>query len=252
MTKTALITIIIASALNCRLPLSFGNQEKSKAIQISGILEELNRSAEKLTSYQCKIRYKYSQPLFESQTIREGRLYYLKKKQQSLLRINFDTLKLDDEKPEKKLEQYIFDGVWLTHIDYQLKQIKKYQQSEPNQPMEVFELASRHFPIIGFSNPSQLSEEFDITLPSKQPEDQIHLRMMSRPNSIYSEQYKTIEFRADKSTHLPSEITSISCEGDIYEINLLNAKVNQKIAENTFRVKIPEDFGKPEIYLKED
>src|SRR3972149_886693 len=65
------------------------------------ILEKLNQKTKELQSYEAQIEYKFSQPLLESQSVREGVLYYTKSDRQSRLRINFQTLNQDDEKQQK-------------------------------------------------------------------------------------------------------------------------------------------------------
>ena len=105
--------------------------------------------------------------MFDSETIRKGNLYYAKFGEKSKLRINFQTLKRDDEKEEKYIEQYIFDGVWLTQINYQIKAVRKYQLTEPNKPMDAFEVASNNIPLIGFTKIENLKKQFEmLTKPS--------------------------------------------------------------------------------------
>ena len=77
---------------------------------VDTVLKQLNDKTLKLTHYEAMIEYKTIQPLYESEAIRKGVLYYAKFGEKSNLRINFQTLKHDDEKEEKYIEQYIFDG----------------------------------------------------------------------------------------------------------------------------------------------
>ena len=129
------------------------NQKKQIASDtLENIVQNLTKQSEKLQSYQCRIEYVITQPLFDSRTLRTGQLYYLKTDTASKLRINFDTLQQDDDKQQKYTEQYLFDGLWLTHIDYQSKMIKRYQMAEPNAPVDAFELVKDNLPIIGFTN----------------------------------------------------------------------------------------------------
>jgi len=177
-------------------------------------------------------------------------LYYQKSGRESKLRINFQTLKQDDEKEQEYIEQYIFDGVWLTHIDYQIKHVQKRQLTEPNEPADAFELASQNFPIIGFSKVEDLKEQFEIKLvelEGKERQDFIKLHLKVKPDSIYKDDYTSIDFWIDKKLNLPAKIVAITTEEDIYQIKFLKAKVNRKLDEKVFEVKIPKGFGKPEI-----
>jgi outer membrane lipoprotein-sorting protein len=178
-------------------------------------------------------------------------LYFAKYGEKSRLRINFQTLRQDDEKEQKYIEQYIFDGVWLTHIDEQIKEVKRRQLAESNEPVDAFELARRNFPLLGFGKTEDLKKEFEIELQAESgPSEFIKLHLKVRPESIYKDDYTSIDFWLDKKTNLPAKIVAVSTEEDIYEIRLLDAKVNEKIDEKVFEIKVPEGFGVEIIPLK--
>jgi len=248
--------------------------QKADANSVEVVLEKLKKQTGELKSYQSRIEYKFSQPLLESETLRKGILYYQRAGGKSALRINFQTLRQDDEEEQKYIEQYIFDGVWLTHIDYQIKEVRRYQQAEPNQPVDAFELARENFPIIGFSKTEDLRKEFEISLVDStgspqveqkppvvpaQPvipaqagiQNSIHLHLKVKEDSIYKDDYTSIDFWIDRRLYLPAQIAAVTTEEDIYEIKLLDAKVNEKIAKKVFEVKIPEGFGMEITPLKE-
>ena len=148
----------------CTKSLDSQCREKSEAGPVEKILKQLNQKTAELESYQCRVEYLVRQPLFESQCLRKGVLYYQNSSGKSALRINFQTLKQDDEKEQKYIEQYIFDGVWLTKIDYQIKQVTRRQLAEPNEAVDAFELARRNFPVVGFTKVEELKKEFEINL----------------------------------------------------------------------------------------
>ncbi len=220
------------------------------ANSIQTILRNLNQQTTSLKSYQCLLEYRFSQPLLQSQAVRTGALYYLKSNNRSNLRINFQTLQQDEEKQQKYIEQYIFDGVWLTVIDYQVKAVKKYQLTEPNNPADAFELATNNFPIIGFSASQDLKKDFDISLLSEQRtdgNDLVKLHLKVKPDSVYRDNYSSVDFWIDRKLNLPAKITALSTEGDVYEIKLLQPKVNRPIDKKIFELKIPQGFGEPEV-----
>jgi outer membrane lipoprotein-sorting protein len=218
---------------------------------VENILRDLQGAASGLQSYQCKVEYLFSQPLLESKTLRTGNLYYARFGNGSKLRINFDTLSQDDGPWQDYRECYIFDGQWLTHIDYQIKQVQKHQLAEANEPVDAFELAKRNFPIIGFSKADDLKKEFEVNLVGE-PNGLIHLKLTVRPDSQYNDDYKSAEIWIDKKLMLPAKLTAVSTEDDIYEISFIEPKVNEPISEGTFEFTIPPGFGKPEIIpLKE-
>ena len=238
-------------------------------LQVEVVLERLKKQTAELKSYQSQIEYKFSQPILESETLRKGVLYYQKSEGKSALRMNFQTLKQDEEEEQKYIDQYIFDGVWLTHIDYQIKEVKRYQKAEPNEPVDAFELVSENFPIIGFTKVEDLKKEFEIELvgsthsassgqaSSPQVEQQggkakdfIQLHLKVKADSIYKDDYTSIDFWIDKKLYLPAKIAAVSTEEDIYEIKFLQPKVNKKIDKKVFELEIPKGFAIEIIPLK--
>jgi len=218
------------------------------------VLESLNKRTTGMKSYQSQIEYKFRQPVLESETLKKGVLYYQKSEGKSALRINFQSLKQDQEEEQKYIEQYIFDGIWLTHIDYQIKEVKRYQKTEPNEPVDAFELVSGSFPIIGFSKTEDLKKEFEIGLVEQQEgkeKDFIQLHLKVKADSTYKNDYKSVDFWIDKELYLPAKIVAVSTEDDIYEIKFLQLKVNEKIDRKVFDFKIPDGFNVETEPLKE-
>jgi outer membrane lipoprotein-sorting protein len=239
--------------------------------KVDAVLEQLNKKTGELESYQCRIEYEYIQPLLESRSLWRGVLYYSRSGRKSALRINFNTLKQEDEKEQKNVEQYIvvdgsrlthpnrqLNGVWLAHVDHQIEEAKYYQLAEPNdsnEPVDVFDLASKNLPMLGFSKTEDLKKQFFIELVEQKKGTsevftQVNLKV--KPNSVYKDDYISIDFWIDKKSGLPARIRAIKTEpeppyGDIYDIRFLKAKVNKGIDKKVFEFKIPKGFGEPEV-----
>ena len=231
---------------------SAGTQEPQKleADPVDSVLKQLSKKTSELKTYEGQIEYKYVQPLLESEALRKGVLYYAKFDGKSLLRINFETLKQEDEEEQKYIEHYIFDGRWLTQINYQIKSAKRYELAEPNKTLDAFDLASRNIPIIGFGKTEDLKKQFDIKLVKREknePNDSVRLHLKVKPDSIYKDDYIWLDFWIDKKSGLPARVVALSAEEDVYEIKLLKPKVNKEMDTKVFELKIPKDFGEPEI-----
>ena len=238
--------------------------EEKQANAVEVVLKQLSRKTKQLKSYQAQVEYQFIQPLFESTTLRKGSLYYARFGKKSKLRINFKTLKQDDEKEQKYREEFIFDGVWLTHINYQIKQVRMHQLAEPNKPVDAFELASKNLPIVGFAKIENLKKQFEIKLIEQQKErtsvipakagihNFVHLNLKVKPDSIYKDKYTSIDFWIDKKLGLPAKIVAVSTEPadvpsiekDSYQIKLLKPKINKKLDKRVFDFKTPRGFGK--------
>jgi len=222
--------------------------EPKKIEPVDQVLNELSSKTQKIRSYQGQLEYKFIQPLLESEALRRGRLYYAKFDGKSMLRVNFETLKQDDEKEQRYLEHYIFDGVWLTQINYQIKAVKKYQLTEPNKPADALDVASRNLPLLGFTKIENLKRQFEIKLVGQEKkQDFVQLHLKVKPNSVYKDDYVWLDFWIDKKTGLPTKVRALSTEEDIYELKFLKPRIDKKIDKKVFEFKIPKDFGEPEI-----
>jgi len=267
--KAAVILLwTVSTCLACECPKSSDTEQpvEEKVNTVDTVLKQLNKKARELTSYETQIEYGFVQPLLESETLRKGILYYAKLGKKSKLRLNFQTLKQEDEEEEKYIEQYIvldgasltrpchqFKGTWLVHIDYQIEGVKYYQLAEakePNKPVDVFDLASRNFPMIGFTKIEDMKKQFEVTLVEQKKselEDFIQVHLKVKPNSDYKDDYIYIDLWIDKKLDLPAKVVAVTTEEEIYRIKFIKPKVNKKIDSKVFEFKMPEGFGEPEI-----
>ncbi len=232
-------------------------QQSIPTDEIDNILLRLRGQTGQLKTYQAEIHYLFIQDpeYLDSQTLRKGQLYYKLDKSGSRLRVRFETLKQDDGQDEKYVEDFIFDGVWLTRIDYQLEKVDFYQQAPEGKPIDVFEFISHRFPLIGFTKTEHLRRQFHITLvPQKEPKSNapIGLRLIPKKDSAYKDDYKSINFWIDKKTFLPAKLGATSTEGDIFDIELLDIKVNKKIKNAVFKLETPKHFSQNRAPLKKN
>jgi len=72
--------------------------KQCKKSPVDVVLDQLNAKTRELQSYECRIEHKYVQPLVESQTIRKGILYYIRSGGKSALKVDFTTIRQEDEK----------------------------------------------------------------------------------------------------------------------------------------------------------
>jgi outer membrane lipoprotein-sorting protein len=220
---------------------------------VDAVLDKLAARAADLKSYQCKVDYLFKQVLLESQSRRKGALYYARFDDHSYLRIDFNTLQQNDEKEQKAREQFLFDGVWLTYVDYELKSVERRQMAEPNEPVDAFTLVSRHVPMVGFSQIGELQKQFEIELVEPGPSQSLPhhlLHMKVKPGSVYRNDYTTIDFWVDKKNDLPTRIVAVDAEQDIHEIAMTDARINGTVRRGVFDIDIPADFSVASVPLK--
>jgi outer membrane lipoprotein-sorting protein len=227
-------------------------QTPSEPNALDTVLKNLQDKAAGLKSYQVSMDYIFKQPLLESQQRRTGVLYYAKSDKQSNLRIDFRTLQQDQDEPKKYVQQYFFDGVWLWEVDFQLETATKRQLAEPDKPLDALSLASKQLPVLGFSKVEDLRKQFDITLvaePPGQAAPRQHLHLKVKPDSVYKDDYVTIDLWIDGKIGLPAEVKAVTPEEDEYEIKLTDPKVNAKLDPKLFQVDIPSGFGRDVVPL---
>lgn len=226
------------------------SSDKPSENPVDKILGKLHDTTSSMKSYEGRIEYKTMQPLLESETLRTGILYYAKVDDKSKLRINFETLKQDEEKEQKYKEHYIFDGVWLTQLNFQTKTPTKYQVTESDKPTDAFTAVNEAMPMVGFMKPEELKREFEVSLVEQKKADQenfFQLHLKVKPNSKYKDDYLTMDFWIDKESWLPSKIQAVSTEEDVYELRFLKPKIDKKISDKVFDFTIPAGFSEPEI-----
>ncbi|MBN1806060.1 MAG: hypothetical protein JW837_12490 [Sedimentisphaerales bacterium] len=261
---------------SCKSPDSGGKLQATeiKVDEIDTVLTRLNEKTSQLVSLQAQMEYRFTQPLLESTKLQKGIFYYSKFGNDSKLRLNFQTSKIDEEDEEKYREEYIvlngaglsypgrkFEGIWAVQIDYEmeaLRYIQLTQASDPNKPMDVFDLINENFPMIGFSKIEDIRKQFEISLVKQKDSEsgdfvQVHLKV--KPNSVYKDSYVSIDFWIDKKLWLPVKIVTVSTEPatepaemkDVSEIKFIKPEFNKKINRKVFDIKIPEGFDEPDI-----
>ncbi len=231
--------------------------DPSAASPLEKILSRLQKNALGLTSCTSQIEYLFIEnpDFLGSHTLRKGQLFYLKSDGRSRVRIEFHTVKQDDFEEEKRREVYLFDGVWLTKIDFALEQIEMVQQAPEDEPIDALDYISHRFPLVGFSGSKQFDSEFDVQIAEADEDDDpnlIHLVLDVREDSRYHKDYKKIDFWIDNSLYLPRRVRALSTQDDIYDIRFSTIQINKKMEKQTFTIETPTHFRKNREPLKRE
>ncbi len=207
----------------------------SASKEVIKTIEKLNSAVGKLKQLTAQIEYTHAQPLFETQTIRTGRIFYIKDTNNSALRINFLTIKQDESNEQNYREDYIFDGRKITKIDYQGKSATT-EQVAKEKPIEPFELVQDYFPIIGLSKPDEMTGQFNITALKNT------LRLIPKENSKFFKTYKQVEITINPENYLPFDFSAITGEDEKITIKLSQIDTLAVVKKTVFDVNIPADF----------
>ncbi len=245
-TRYTFLTVFLAGLFSlCGPALS-----ECRDTDIEQILEKLNESTAEVESYASQIKYVYRQPILDSQTLRQGKLYFINVDDKTKLRIDFDTLQQDDSDPQPYRENYIFDGVWLAQIDYRMESARLRQMAHEDEPASAFELARQNFPIIGFDEIDQLKEQFDISLlkdDADSENDVFTLHLAVKADSQYADDYQWVRVGIDQRLFLPAKIVAETTEGDIYQFDFIEPEINTELEKELFEIEIPDSFPEPDI-----
>ncbi len=232
--KNRLVILILNVLLVCRCFAS--------ACEPNDILQKLNQSVKNIKNLSAKIEYIHAQPLFDTQTVRSGKLFYIKDANNCALRIDFLTIKQDDSAKQKQREDYVFDGLKLTRIDYQSKSVIT-EQLAKDIPIEPFELVQSYFPIIGFSKPGELHQQFDIKLQQKTDKQKfITLILIPKEKSRFFKIYKQVDIRIDSKNFLPFDFSGLTLEDERIAIKLSQMDISTAVKKEVFNIVIPADF----------
>ena len=216
---------------------------------ISTMINRMQDAAKRLHALECDVIYTFEQPLLESRTVQTGSLYYACDERIDKLRIHFNTIKQDMYEARPNRQEYIFDGVWLTHIDFHLKNVRKQQLAEPNRPIKTLELVKKHFPLIGFGALEALENEYQVSFADDMKESNgcYHLHLIRKQQSNVSQEYANVELWINPKTWLPDRIEALSVDEELYIIDFIQMKINETLTSDRFDVTIPTNFGEPDI-----
>lgn len=239
--KNRIVILILNTLFICQSS-GLSGEPDDRQMQINSIIEKLSRAAANLKNLSAKIEYTHAQPLFDTQTIKTGKLFYTKDANSSSLRINFLTLKQDNSDQQNYREDYVFDGWKMTKIDYQSKSITT-EQLAKDAPIEPFELVQDYFPIIGFAKNAELAEQFEIKLQEKTRKQNFDtLILVPKENSEFFKTYKQVEIKIDPKNFLPFDISAVTSEDEKITIKLTQIDTTGAVKRNVFDIAIPANF----------
>lgn len=200
-------------------------------------IEKLNRAANNLKNLTAEIEYTHTQPLFETQTVRTGKIFYTKDAGSSTLRINFLTLKQDQSNKQEYKEDYFFDGMKLTRIDYQSKSVTT-EQLAKDKPIEPFEIVQDYFPIIGLAKPDEMTSQFNISVKGNE------LTMIPKENSRFFKTYKQVYIKINPENNLPYDFSALTADDEKITIKLSQINTSKAVDKKVFELKIPAGFAR--------
>lgn len=209
------------------------------------ILQKIQEKSQQTTSVKAEIDYLVIQDpdLTNTRLLRKGHLFYLKTDNQAWAKIVFETFQQDDFEPQTRREVYVFDGVWLTKIDYTLKQAEQIQQAPDDKPIEPFTFLSRYFPLIGLPGCQDVQTDFDVQLMDRTVNNGCWLlKLKVKPDSQWAKDYLAADFYIDQQSLLPRRVEALTTQNDKYQLEFNQIQINKAIDRKVFKAIIPDDF----------
>jgi outer membrane lipoprotein-sorting protein len=229
-------------------PVSARPRAEEKADRTDAVLRELAAKNERIESCSCRLEYRFTQPLFESESLRTGRFFYARSPEQSRIRVDFETLRQDEGPQRAYRESYIYDGAFLVHINYPIRQVRRYRRADPNEPDRS--RLPEGIPILGLSRISHLKQQFNVVLAGNDAEGesgQVEFLLEPKPDSGYRDEFSSVTVWIDGESGLPVRIRALSIEEDIYEIRLIEPRINAELGRDTFEAVIADGFSGSDV-----
>jgi outer membrane lipoprotein-sorting protein len=154
-----------------------------------------------------------------------------------LAAIHFTTKSVDGAKPVSEETKYIFDGAWLTKIDYPLKEVTRIQTAPANKRLKAIELFSDMIPVSVFTDSSKLLAEYEVKLVS---ECEAGAVISLKPKKKVSAELLTIEL--NKTNGLFTKITTTLKDGGKNTLSFSNLKLNELLQKERFNAETPAGF----------
>ncbi len=235
--------------------------------KVEAILDRVEAAGDKLTSLTADMDYKRVQTLVDDTVKRKGSVRYLvltepnpawqkmtdeqkkadpsaEARQRVLFRVQFDTLEHGGYVSTKK-EIYSFDGRWLIELNERTKQVVHREIVTDDQPLNPVKLGEGPFPAPFGQKKDDVLANFKVELvePEKgDPKDADHLRLIPRPNSDLSRNYKRIDLFIGRKLDLPIRMETENRGHEVVTVDFENVKLNPNLKAKDFVIERPGNY----------
>jgi hypothetical protein len=233
------------------------------------LLSALETADENLRSLDADILYERVFGLEGDRQVRQGKLYYVDNKQRlengrpasgaRKFAIHFKTLKLGNQPAMNQDQVLIFDGEWLVEKQPADKQIVKRQITRAGQGFDPLKVGEGPFPLPVGQRRADILQKFDATLlpptqglvandPAMQKalegfvNDTYQLKLVPKNNDPNAELAEIrLWYRQDSSIGrlLPRLARTVTPQGDVSLVQLVNVKVNTTVPDDVLDVATP-------------
>ena len=175
---------------------------------------------------------------------RTGEVYYQAgtKDSAAKFRIHFDTLRQGEGIKTKRVEDYVFDGAWLTVRKEKTKEMTRYQVAPPGTKVEPMELGKGPFPVPFGQEAESILKHFVATTrkpTAKDPVGTDYLKLVTRPAAVRNTNLVRVEMWVGRETGLPVKIVAEDKSENVTTVDFKDIETPKSFSKNTFDLPRP-------------
>jgi outer membrane lipoprotein-sorting protein len=179
-----------------------------------------------------------------------GKVYYqaATAKTPARFRIHFDVRRQSEGPRTRHVEDYVFDGSWLTVRKQRTREFTRYQTTEPGKRVNALELGRGPFPVPFGQKARTVIKYFAASTraPAKgDPAGTDYLRLIARPRHARNLSMKSIDMWVDRRMGLPVKIVVVDRSENISTVDFVRKTIRtpKTFPKDTFALPTPRGGG---------
>ena len=217
--------------------------------KVLAALDELEKLGKTIKDLKGKLRLEKLETLVDDITIKEGLIYYQRKKDEIRFRISFEKTIYDRRRFDEP-EHFVFSDGWLTHRQERSKREDRYPVTRPDQPSsDLMRIGKSPLPIPIGQKTEEILKNFDVCLiePNEKidPPDieTVHLKLVPKKGTELAVSRRRLEFWLREKDKLVVRSQWENDSGDIFTADISDLQVNQKLKDRDFRLgRLPREY----------
>ena len=210
------------------------------------ILNRLEASGKKYPNVTADIHYLVDEVEAGDTSEFKGKVYYQSgtAKTPVRFRIHFKTRRQSGGPETRHVEDYVFDGSWLTVRKQRVKQFTRYQVAAPGQRINTLELGRGPFPVPFGQKTATVLKYFAASTrpPAKDdPPGTDYLNLVTRPRHARKMSMRSIGMWVDRQSGLPIKIVAVDKSANVSTVVFVRKtiKTPRAFPKGTFDLPTP-------------
>ena len=214
--------------------------------EIMTILNALEVAGAKHATIQADVDYHIDRALTGEVEQRTGYVKYKKRTDRSpdTFRVHFDTLRMDEGRKLKSVQDFAFDGMWLCVAKHREKRLIKYQVCAVGQRIEPLRLGKGPFPLPFGQSVKDILRYFRVTQPPRKARKSdppnadrlVFTTLAARKKDL---NMVRIEQWIDRTTHLPVKVIALDKNQNTTAVTFTNVKSGLTFDRDIFHIPAP-------------